>query len=101
MLRWRHATASAALAAALSAQGPELDKPFRVEADGKAINVTVGHAAPLWRDMDGDGLPDLLVGQFGEGKLRIYKNVGEKNAPKFKDFVFAQAGGKDAVVPTG
>lgn len=101
MLQWKRATALAALAAALPAQGPELEKPFRIEADGKAVNVTVGHAAPLWRDMDGDGLQDLLVGQFGQGKLRVYKNFGEKNAPKFKDFVFAQAGGKDAAVPTG
>jgi hypothetical protein len=78
-----------------------LDKPFKVAADGKPIDVEVGHAAPLMYDWDKDGLPDLLVGQFGKGKLRVYKNVGEKNKPAFKDFVFAQAGGADATVPAG
>ncbi len=96
-------TAAAAMfgAAAAGAQVPQFEKPFRVEADGKPIDVTTGHAAPLWRDMDGDGLADLLVGQFGEGKLRIYRNSGTKTAPRFQGFTFAQAGGVDVTVPTG
>ncbi len=60
--------------------------------------------------MDGDGLKDLLVGEFGKGNwrdkepigtLRIYKNVGKKGAPKFADFSYFQAGGTTGKVPTG
>ena len=43
--------------------------PVRLEAAGKPIDTDVGHAAPLVVDFDGDGKNDLLVGQFGEGKI--------------------------------
>ena len=43
----------------------ELGSPVRVQASGSPIDVTVGHAAPFLRDMDGDGIRDLLVGEFG------------------------------------
>ena len=36
-------------------------------------------------DFDGDGLKDLLVGQFGHGKLRIYRNSGTTTKTQFKD----------------
>jgi hypothetical protein len=97
----RYAFVLAGTTALLAAQTPQFAPPFRAEAAGAPINVTIGHAAPLWRDVDGDGLADLLVGQFGEGKLRIYKNHGTKTEPLFKDFVFAKAGGADATVPAG
>jgi hypothetical protein len=68
--------------------------------DGKKpIDVDVGHATPYVADWDGDGKKDLLVGQFGEGKLRIYLNKGTDENPKFDGFTYLQAGGKDASVP--
>ena len=92
-----------ALALALPAQAPapELRPPVRIEAAGKPIDVDVGHTAPFFEDIDGDGLPDLLVGQFGDGKLRVYKNAGTRKAPRFEKFHYLQAGGKDASVPSG
>jgi hypothetical protein len=75
--------------------------PFRVEVSGKPIDVDVGHAAPLLVDFDGDGLKDLLVGQFGDGKLRIYKNEGSATAPKFSSFAWFKAGTGDGKVPAG
>ena len=44
----------------------EFAPPVRVEAAGKPIDTEVGHAAPFVGDFDGDGVDDLLVGQFGE-----------------------------------
>ena len=79
----------------------ELGPPFRVEANGKPIDVDIGHAAPLAADFDGDGHFDLLVGQFGEGKLRIYRNLGDNHAPKFGAFAYFKAGGADGKVPSG
>jgi hypothetical protein len=79
----------------------ELAPPVALQAGGKPIDVDIGHAAPLVCDFDEDGLADLLVGQFGEGKLRIYRNVGTKEQPQYKDFTWFQAGGQDGKVPSG
>ena len=78
----------------------QFEPPVRIESSGNPIDVTVGHAAPYLHDFDGDGLKDLLVGEFGDvpfpndrlpssqqssdgessrfsqGRLRIYKNYG-------------------------
>jgi hypothetical protein len=79
----------------------ELAEPFIVKAGGQPIKVDIGHAAPFVADYNGDGLPDLFVGQFGEGKLRIYKNVGSRTEPKFDKFEWFQAGGRVAQVEAG
>ncbi len=79
----------------------QLEKPFRVEADGKAIDVEIGHAHPFVYDFDGDGTRDLLVGQFGQGRLRIYPNTGTNSAPKFGAFTWFEAGGAIASVKAG
>ncbi|MBL9077884.1 MAG: hypothetical protein JNL08_10295 [Planctomycetes bacterium] len=87
---------AAALAAMLPAQ--QFESPFRVDAFGKPIDVDIGHAAPYVVDFDGDGVRDLLVGQFGQGRCRIYRNLGTDAAPKFGAFRFFEAGGKVAEV---
>ena len=90
-----------ALIPALVGPKIELAEPFIVKAGGQPIKVEIGHAAPILADYDGDGLPDLLVGQFGNGRLRIYKNVGSRTEPKFDKFEWFQAGGKIAEVEAG
>ena len=50
-------------------------------------------------DFDKDGKKDLIVGQFGKGKARIYLNIGTDAKPVFGDWTFLQAGGQDASVP--
>jgi len=98
--------------------GPQFAAPVRIEADGKPIDVTTGHAAPYVYDFDGDGTRDLLVGEFGSGsfkgevheqgsgshtwangRLRVYRNYGTDTQPRFKDWAYMQGGGETACVP--
>ena len=56
----------------------EFEPPVRLKADGVAVRVeSPGYAAPCWADADGDGKKDLLVGQFHDGKIRVFKNLGD------------------------
>jgi hypothetical protein len=85
----------------LLSSGGELAPPFLVEAGGRAIDVEGGNSAPFLHDLDGDGLADLLVGQFAEGRMRVYPNVGRHGAPRFADWHFLRAGDGLARVPYG
>ena len=79
----------------------ELLPPVRLEAAGKPIDTDVGHAAPFVADFDGDGVKDLLVGQFGSGILWVYRNEGTNAQPRYAAGVKFQAGDQDGRVPTG
>ena len=96
-----HAGILGVAAMSANALAGDLEPPVRIEAAGKPIDTEVGHSAPNVADWDGDGVNDLLVGQFGGGVLWIFRNSGTNAAPqlapgeKFKD------GGPDGCVPTG
>jgi len=81
--------------------GDDLAPPVRLEAAGKPIDTEVGHAAPLAYDWDGDGVKDLLVGQFGGGALWIFRNEGTDSQPKLAAGVKFKQGAKDGSVPSG
>ncbi|MBN2129910.1 MAG: VCBS repeat-containing protein [Sedimentisphaerales bacterium] len=83
------------------AGGSELAAPIRLEADGKPIDTEIGHAAPCVADFDGDGVQDLLVGQFGQGLLWIYRNEGTSAEPKLAAGVKFKEGVEDGRVPSG
>ena len=80
---------------------PDLAPPVRLEAAGKPIDTNIGHAAPFVCDFDGDGVKDLLVGQFGEGILWIYRNEGTNSQPKLAQGVKFKQGKEDGRVPSG
>src|SRR6185312_15111083 len=75
------------------------EEPIDVGEYGGAAPFVRG-AAPFFGDFDGDGLPDLLVGQDDQpGRLRIYRNVGTKQEPKFDGFEWFRVHGQIAELP--
>ncbi|MBI9018776.1 MAG: VCBS repeat-containing protein [Phycisphaerae bacterium] len=77
-------------------------EPVRIEAAGKPVDTgNVGHAAPFVCDFDGDGVKDLLVGEFSGGVLWIYKNEGTNSKPKLGEGVKFKDGKPDGTVPCG
>ncbi len=106
MLKSWMATGALAFGLALPAAwagGQELAHPVRLEAGGQPINIGgVGHSAPFLADVDGDGKLHLLVGTFSGGQLRIYRNLGTNQAPKYDGKYDVLLDGKaDGTVPTG
>lgn len=92
------------MACVLAGQEPaatDLAPPVRLLAGSQPINVDVGHAAPFFADIKGDGKGVLLVGQFGEGKLRLYPNIGTRSELRFERFDWLKANGTVCSVPTG
>jgi hypothetical protein len=97
----------------------ELAPPFAVEVGGAILDVPhkkdpprngplYDNANPWFGDFDGDGKPDLLVGQggFGSaypegGRLQIYKNLGEKGRPRFGDPHWFDDHVPTGCIPTG
>lgn len=88
---------------------PGLAAPVALQAGGELIDAVVGHAAPHMFDVDGDGLRDLLVGEFGRetfdverlpedpklrsmgfanSQLRVYRNIGTNAAPAYGSFEY-------------
>jgi len=79
----------------------ELAPPVRLEVGGKPIDTDVGHAAPWVADFDGDGIQDLLVGQFGDGILWICRNEGTNSQPQLAAPEKFKQGKEDGRVPSG
>ena len=87
-----------ALATLAQAPASDLAAPFRVSAAGEPISTDVGHAYPRLHDLDGDGKRDLMVGQFGGGTCRVYRNAGADAAPSFDKMELLMAGDVPASV---
>lgn len=78
---------SACISLASDNRIPQLADPILVSLEnGTVIDVgNWGFAAPEYRDMDGDGEPDLLVGEFEGGRLHFFHNHGSATEPAFKE----------------
>ena len=73
----------------------DFEPPIRLKVGDAAIRVeSPGYAAPCWADVKGE--KNLLVGQFMQGKIRLFKHLG---AEKFAPGSWLQAEGKVAEVP--
>jgi hypothetical protein len=92
----------AVAAPALAADSGELLPPVPIPVDGRPLDVErEGHAAPFVGDFDGDGVRDLLVGQYFEGRLRVYRNTGTNARPRFESYTWFEVGGQPGRVPEG
>lgn len=76
-------------------------QPARLQAAGEFINVDQGHSTPFIHDFNKDGKRDLLVGQFGGGKLRIYLNTGSNKEPVYETQRWFKTEGEFGTVPSG
>ncbi len=85
--------------AAVGQQNEIFQPPVRLTVADVPIDCGAqwGHAGPCYEDVDGDGLRDLLVGDFS-GKFQFYRNQGSDAEPQFELGMPLQAGGVDAEV---
>jgi hypothetical protein len=72
-----------------------------IEASGNPITVSGGHADPCVVDWDGDGLKDLILGEFTYGRIRFYPNSGTNNNPYFTTFSYLESDGSIIQVAYG
>jgi hypothetical protein len=88
-----------ALGATAHGQSDELAQPIRLTAGDSVIDTGehIAHAGPLVCDHDGDGVADLLVGNF-RGTIQVYRNAGTKTSPRLEAKGLLQADGADAHV---
>lgn len=56
----------------------EFEAPRQLESPSGPVSVeSPGYASPCWADINDDGKKDLLVGQFAQGKIQVFKNQGD------------------------
>ena len=91
----------AAAAPALSAGDYQFDAPRQVLGGDQPIAVEApGYAAPCLADVNGDGVPDMLVGQFRDGKITVYHGSrAEDGKLTFGKGEPLMAGGEAAKIP--
>ena len=90
-------TTCAMLASVAACWATEFERPVRMMTGGKYVQVeSPGYAFPCWADVDGDGHKDLLVGQFRQGKMQLFRNLGDGRLAAGE---WLQADGKTAEVP--
>jgi len=78
-------------------QDAQFTDPVRLKSGDTYVRVeSPGWAAPCWHDVDRDGKKDLVVGQFHDGKMRIFRNLGDGN---LADGRWLEAEGDPAEVP--
>ena len=62
-------------------KNPKYEPAMRIEADGRPIDV-YGNPSPNFADFRGNGVKDLICGEFLDG-LTYYQNVGDEKNPRF------------------
>ncbi|OPL18166.1 MAG: hypothetical protein AVO35_06585 [Candidatus Aegiribacteria sp. MLS_C] len=73
-------------------QSFSFESPYNLQCSGTVIDVGY-YGSPCVADWDGDGLKDLILGQFASGYIRFYKNEGTNASPVFNSFSYLYADG--------
>jgi len=67
--------------------------------EANSVDIGVGtYSVPSYVDWNNDGLEDLVIGT-GDGKVRVYLNVGTESAPQFSGYFYAKSNGVDLYCP--
>ena len=88
------------------AEPPAFGSMSYIQCDGDSIDIGF-FSDPVFVDWDGDGLKDLIVGQYFDeavsnyGKMRFYKNTGTGADPSFDSWIYIQADGADIECSAG
>ncbi len=87
-------------AVAFAAPAAELEPPVRLKAGDAYIDSGkyIAHSGPSVMDLDRDGRPDLVVGNF-MGHFQVYLNRGTREAPVYEDKGLLQVNGEAAKIP--
>jgi len=96
----RFLLAVVAVAGISSAWPPSWQTEYQLTCAGTIIDVGY-YAAPCVVDWDGDGLKDLVLGQFTSGNIRFYRNEGTNAAPVFNSYELLYADGIPITLPSG
>lgn len=76
---------------------PSFTSPQDIYCAGERIDVGTC-ASPCIADWNGDGLNDLIVGQWGipdDGRIRLYVNSNTNDSPIYTYFTYMQSDGTD------
>ena len=84
----------------ISAQVPTFQPGINLYDGTTPIDVGL-YSAPIAYDWNGDAKKDLIVGQFDQGRIRYYENMGEDSNPAFSGFTFLQANNATINLPYG
>jgi len=88
------------LAATAPGITPRFTGPEMILDAGTPIDVGY-YGAPVMFDWNNDGAKDLVCGQFDQGKVRFYPNLGPDSAPDFNGYSFLLADGVEITLPSG
>ena len=81
--------------------GDRFEEPVAVRGvDGRVLEFPDRLAAPALGDFDADGRRDLLVGQHS-GRMRVLRNLGTDDRPKFSDAAWFDEILPDGRIPVG
>lgn len=78
-----------------SADDYNFRKPVRIKAAGEVIDTGehVAHSGPAFADLNGDGVIDLLVGNF-RGYIEYFENKGTNEQPEYAEGKMLEAEGE-------
>ena len=79
----------------------QFEEGVKLTAAGEPIDIEIGHLVPSTADWNGDGAKDLIVGQFKDGRIKVFLNEGTDTAPELGAEKMLTAGGNTISMAAG